>query len=143
MNTGNPTVNEVVASRALFKTFVIGAGVDAPSIFAFTGTNAFNYKPGNGKLVLNIDFAPIGNFINSGRVAFDRYFDVEGTTLVATSSDPQTLFGVTAGTRGSGLVTTFSFYVGGSAVVPEPSTVVLLGAGLAAMEMLAYRRRKV
>jgi len=143
VNTGNPTANEMVANRSFFGTFVIGAGVDAPSVLSFTGTNAFNYNPASGNLVLDIDFAPIGNLVNSGRAAFDRYFDVPGTTLVATSSDPQAFFGVTAGSRGSGLVTTFGPKAGGMAVVPEPSTVVLFSAGLAAMGLVGYRRRRV
>lgn len=144
VNTGNPLANETVANRKFFGTFAIGANVDAPSILSFTGTNAFTYNPAMGNLVLDIDFAPIGNFINSGRAAFDQYFDAQGApVLVATSSDPQALFLVTAGGYGRGLVTTFGSNGGATAVVPEPSTVVLLTAGLAGMGLVGYRRRSV
>lgn len=139
VNTGNPGANEVVANRLFFGTFVIGANVDAPSVLTFTGTSAFSYNPAAGNLVLDVDFAPIGNFVNSGRAAFDQYFDEQGTTKVATSSDPQALFGGTAGVRGRGLVTTFG--ASQIAVVPEPSTVLLMSAGLAAIVAVGARRR--
>ncbi len=135
VNTGNPLANDVKATRQDFGTFIIGANQDAPDVLTFTGTSAYQYNPALGNLVLGVEFMPDGNFVNSGRASFDRYFDVQGTTLVSTASDPQRLFGVTAGSRGSGLVTTFS----PSTTVPEPSTVVLLSAGLLGLGALSRR----
>jgi len=134
VNTGNPSANET-GPRQFFGTYTIGANVDAPDVLSFAGATYF-YDPTGGNLVLDVDFTPIGNLVNSGRAAFDRYFDVQGTTLVATSSDAQAFFGTTAGSRGSGLVTTF----GPSTTVPEPSTIAFVAAGLAAVFVLKRRR---
>ena len=137
-NTGNPAMNDVAATRQTFGTFVIGANQDAPNVLTFTGTSAFAYNPLGGNLILGVTFTPIGNLVNSGRAAFDRYFDQPGSTLVATSSDAQAFFGITAGSRGTGLVTTFA----PSTTVPEPSTMVLLTAGLAGIGLWSRRRSR-
>ena len=137
MNYGSPTANENVANRQFFGTYTVGANIDAPAVVSFAG-NTFNYNPAAGNLVLDIDFTYVGNFINQNRAAFDSYFDPR----VSTASDPQALFGSTAGSKGAGLVTTFaSGGVNTFAVVPEPSSVLLVGAGLLSLLVVARKRK--
>ena len=130
-NGGNPLANETVANRKFFGTLTVGnATTNAPPVLTLAGTT-FNYNPASGNLVLDIDFTPVGSLFATGRASFDQYYDPR----VGTSSDVQAFLGVTNGIRGTGLVTTFN-----ASVVPEPSSVFLMMAGLAGVGFAARRR---
>ncbi len=137
VNTSTPGAN-VTGPRQSFGTLTIGANTAAPPILTVMGM-PFLYDPTQGNLLLEVDFTTSGGgFAVPPRAVFDLYRDAPGEFLVSTSSDRQ--FGVLAsnGIRGQGLVTTF----GPATVVPEPSTVILMGSGLLGLAAVARRRRK-
>jgi hypothetical protein len=141
-STNNPAANEVLANRTLIGTVVIpNATTTAPTI-TFSGLGQYMYNPALGNLLIDIDFAPVGAQFAVGRATFDTFGDPAGnqSMLVATISDPNVPFGSTAGSRGRGLVTTFGV---AATVVPEPSTYALMSAGLAALLVVARRRKLV
>jgi len=135
VNTSTPSAN-VTGPRQSFGTLVIGANQAAPPVLTVTGS-PFLYDPLMGNLLIEADFTAIGGgFVIPARALFDLYRDAPGEFLVSTASDRQ--FGVLAsnGIRGQGLVTTF----GPATVVPEPSTVILMGSGLLGLAAVARRR---
>lgn len=138
----NPGANEVLANRTLIGTVVIpNATFTAPTL-TFTGLGQYMYNPSMGNLLIDVDFTPIGSQFAQGRATFDTFSDPVGnqSTLLATASDPNIPFGNTASSRGRGLVATFG--VAADTVVPEPSSVVLMSAGLAGL-LVAARRKKL
>jgi hypothetical protein len=94
----------------------------APSQLIFAG-QPFNYNPADGNLLMDIH---ISNELSTG----GAYYDACSGTAIGVFSRYQDF---SAGTKGFGLVTQFTF-----APVPEPSTIVLLLGGLAII--LAYRK---
>jgi hypothetical protein len=141
-NFGNPGANEVVGNRRLIGTVTIPNATTTASTLTFTGAGAFTYNPAAGNLLIDVDFAPVGGFFAPGRATFDTFSDPVGnqSNLVATASDPQALFGGTASSRGQGLVATFDV---APTVVPEPSSVVLMAAGMFGLLVAARRTAKV
>jgi len=118
------------ADNALFGVFNLGGA--APATLTFTGTT-FNYDPSQGNLLLDVQTS-----ITSGQTVTDystsyyegRFQDAAG--VFSRMHDFGDVFDNT------GLVTEFALVP-----VPEPSTYALLAAGLAAMGVVARRRRQV
>lgn len=139
-NFSNPGANEVLANRRLIGTVTIPNATTTAPTLTFAGGGTFNYNPAAGNLLIDVDFTPIGSQFATGRATFDTFTDPVGnqSNLLATASDPNVPFGNTASARGSGLVATF----GVATVVPEPSSVVLMTAGLAGVLVAARRRRR-
>lgn len=105
--------NNVGSDNALFGTYTLGGA--APSLLVFNGTS-FTYNPANGNLLLDIQ----ANITQEGGSFYDaRNGDASG--LFSRAHD----FG--SGFAGYGLVTGFS------TTIPEPTTLALLGLGLAGM----------
>jgi hypothetical protein len=115
--------NNVGSDDALFGVFVLTGGA-APATLSFAGT-PFAYD-GIGDLLLDIQIAGIGH---TGLNSFQDSRSGNAGGLFSRAHD----FGT--GFTGFGLVTEF---VQAAQQVPEPATLVLLGAGLAA---LGFARR--
>jgi hypothetical protein len=142
-NFSNPSANEVAANRKLIGTFVVADAATTAATIKFTGAGTFNYNPAMGNLLIDVDFTPVGGFFGGGSATFDSFSDqvnFNQSNLVATSSDPNVPFGYNASARGSGLVATFGV---ASTVVPEPSSVFLMSAGLAGLLFAARRKKAV
>jgi hypothetical protein len=114
--------NNLGPDNQLFGVFVLTGGA-APSVLPFSGTS-FSYDPTLGNLLLDIQISGI----SSG----NSYFDARNGTAGGVFSRAHN-FG--SGFSGYGLVTRFS----SGTSVPEPSTLLLLGLGLAGVGLLHKR----
>lgn len=105
-----------------------GINVAFGSAITFNFTQAFDYNPADGNLLLDIK---LSNITKRGDVFFDSRFDDFGSTSSRAHD-----FG--AGFASTGLVTEFLHDT--STTVPEPSTYALMAAGLAAVALVRRRR---
>lgn len=106
-----------------------GLNVAFGGALTFNFTNPFNYNPAAGNLLLDIQLSNIGT---RGDLFLDSHFETFGST----SSRAQD-FG--AGFAEIGLVT--EFLHAPTTTVPEPSTYVLMSAGLVIIATVSRRRR--
>jgi hypothetical protein len=104
-----------------------GVNVAFGSSLTFTFTNPFVYDPARGNLLLDIQ---LSNISKRGDVFFDSQFETFGDISSRAHN-----FG--AGYDSTGLVT--EFLHAPLTTAPEPSTYVLIGAGLAAIALVRRR----
>jgi len=119
--------NNVGADAALFGVFQLTGGA-APSVLSFSGA-PFQYNPANGNLLLDIRVSGLTH--PTGGFAYYQGRHDAANTVTSRMHD----FGL--GAEHYGLVTEFT---AASTVVPEPSTWVLMAAGLAGLAVVARRR---
>ena len=123
----------VAGGLTTFATRSFGIGPAAPPVLTFTGLTPFTFDPAAGNLLLDI--------LVDGQVGADvggwASYASDNSGAVTSRAFVQ---GGLAGGDATGLVTQFGL-VSAASTVPEPSTVVLLGAGLLGVAGVGARRR--
>jgi hypothetical protein len=115
------------SDNALFETVALSGS--APSVLSFSG-NPYTYNPSAGNLLLDIKIAD-----GAGGGAYFEAMNGSASGIFSRYHD----FGT--GNAGYGLVTEFD-YSNGSSQVPEPTSLILLGTGIAGIGLAAWRRKK-
>ncbi|GLC25472.1 PEP-CTERM sorting domain-containing protein [Roseisolibacter agri] len=124
----------VAGGLTTFATRSFGIGPAAPPVLTFTGLTPFAFDPAAGNLLLDI--------LVDGQVGADvggwASYASDNSGTVTSRAYVQ---GGTAGGDETGLVTQFGLVATPTSTVPEPTTAVLLGAGLLGVAGVGARRR--
>lgn len=129
LNTlSNNLPSNIGPDNQIFAT--VGLPTVVGATLSFVAATPFFYNPANGDLLLDIQYSNIVQNPNGDLTFFEN--DVSGVTARAIQSTAGQFPAETSHDR-SGLVTTFT-------TVPEPGTVVLIGAGMAALCLLQKRK---
>ncbi len=124
----------VAGALTTFAARSFGIGPAAPPVLTFTGLTPFAFDPAAGNLLLDI---LVDGQVGAEVGGWASYASDNGGTVISRAY----VQGGVAGGDATGLVTTFGLVASPTSTVPEPSTVVLLGAGLLGVAGVGARRR--